>query len=225
MHPRSSFFGVVSGSVTATGPAVRRRTTVPVWHQVRLACQEYPASQSVCRIVLVLTRGRPSGAERNARCKVVSDQVAVPSRARSGARRNSWRIRSRSSSPYWMAGPPPCRRSSAVSPAVLKRATRWATACRDRRPAMRAAVVNEAPSATARSAFAWATRSARSLPARLVRSTSARSSAVSRRSGSFCRVTPCLPACWFLAPGRGSLLHHPPQTRYIPLQIGHNRAN
>jgi len=112
------FMGVVSGSVTSTGPALRLRTTVPVWHQVRLSCQEYPASHSVCKIVPVLTCGRPSGAPHNARCNVVSDQVAVPSRSRSGARRNSRRIRSRSGSPYWVAGPPPCRRSSAASPTL-----------------------------------------------------------------------------------------------------------
>ena len=48
-----------------------------MWHQVRLSCQVYPAACSVCRIVAVLTCGSPSGARRRARCRVLSDQVAV----------------------------------------------------------------------------------------------------------------------------------------------------
>ena len=39
-------------------------------------------------MVKVLTSGSPSGARRSARCSVVSDQVAVPSCSRSGARRD-----------------------------------------------------------------------------------------------------------------------------------------
>ena len=62
------------------------RWTTPVVHQVRFCCQVKPASWSTRRIVTVLTRGRPSGAWRSARCRVVSDQVAVPSSARSGGR-------------------------------------------------------------------------------------------------------------------------------------------
>ena len=51
---------------------------------VRPCCQVNPASHKVCRMVLVLTRGSPSGAVRSARRSVASDQVAVPSRSRSG---------------------------------------------------------------------------------------------------------------------------------------------
>ncbi len=43
-------------------------------------------------MVYVLTLGNPSGARRRARCSVFNDQVAVPSRSRSGGRRNSVRI-------------------------------------------------------------------------------------------------------------------------------------
>ncbi len=65
-------------------------------------------------------------------------------------------------------GPPPWRGSSAVSPSVLKRATSWATASPDRRPAACAAAVKDRPAATASTALARATRSARSLPARVI---------------------------------------------------------
>jgi hypothetical protein len=54
-------------------------------------------------MVYVLTFGKPSGARRSARCKVFNDHVAVSSRSRSGGRRNSARIRSRSSGPYCVA--------------------------------------------------------------------------------------------------------------------------
>ena len=40
-------------------------------------------------MVYVLTSGSPSSARRSARCSVVSDQVAVLSRSRSGVRRTS----------------------------------------------------------------------------------------------------------------------------------------
>ena len=46
-----------------------------------------------------VTCGEPASAWRKARCKVVSDQVAVPSRLRSGVRRACLRIRSRSALP------------------------------------------------------------------------------------------------------------------------------
>ena len=51
---------------------------------LRCSCQLRPASCSTRRMVKVLTAGSPSGARRSARCKVVSDQVAVPSCSRSG---------------------------------------------------------------------------------------------------------------------------------------------
>ncbi len=156
-------------------------------HQVRLSCQVYPALHSACRMVQVLTPGSPSGARCSARCRVVSDQVAVPSAARSGARRTSRRIRAYASGPYTRGGPPPCRGSSARRPARLKRVTSRATASPDRRPTAWAAAVKLAPAATARSAFARATRSARSLPARAICSSTSRSTAVNGRSGSFCR--------------------------------------
>src|SRR5205814_1185362 len=77
------FLGVAWGSVVTTiDPSRRLRRAVPVGHQVRLCCQVYPASHKVTKIVQVLTWGSPSGAVRRARCNVVSDQVAVPSRAR-----------------------------------------------------------------------------------------------------------------------------------------------
>src|SRR5579863_5813799 len=46
-----------------------------------------------CKMVKVLTSGNPSGASRRLRCKVVSDQVAVPSSLSKGLRRNSCSIR------------------------------------------------------------------------------------------------------------------------------------
>jgi hypothetical protein len=144
----------------------------------------------------VLTRGRPSGARRKARRRVVSDQVAVPSRSRSGARRNSRRMRARSAGPYRTGGPPPCRVSSAASPSRLNRATSRATPSPERRPARRAAVVYDAPAATASSALARPTRSARSLVARATAPSTTRSSSVNARKGSFCRrAIPLLPRC------------------------------
>ncbi len=50
----------------------------------------------------------PMACPMSARRKVFNDQVAVPSRSRSGGRRNSARIRSRSSGPYWIGGRPSC---------------------------------------------------------------------------------------------------------------------
>ena len=60
-------------------------------HQVRLSCQVYPARHNACRMVQVLTPGKPSGASRSARCSVLSDQVAVLSASRSGGRRDAVR--------------------------------------------------------------------------------------------------------------------------------------
>ncbi len=57
-----------------------------------------------------------------------------------------------------------------------------------RKPACRAARAKEPPPATTSSAVARRTRSARSLPARAMRSNTARSSAVTGRNGSFCGV-------------------------------------
>ena len=45
------FFASVSGSVTGTTPDLRLRWTVPVSHQVRLACQLKPASCKTIQIV------------------------------------------------------------------------------------------------------------------------------------------------------------------------------
>lgn len=87
------FLGTASGSVTSTGPLFRLRTTVPVAHQLRSLLQVSPASWSTDQMVYVLTVGRPSAACRKARWRVTSDQVAVPSRSRSGVRRTSCRIR------------------------------------------------------------------------------------------------------------------------------------
>ena len=45
------FLGAVSGSVTSTTPALRLRWTLPVSHQVRLACQVKPASCKTVKMV------------------------------------------------------------------------------------------------------------------------------------------------------------------------------
>src|SRR3954464_9936431 len=86
-------FTAASGSTTVTVPCLRRRATTPVWHHVRLLCQLWPAACRVRQIVQVLTRDRPSGAWRKAFCSRLNDQVAVPSRARSGIRSASARMR------------------------------------------------------------------------------------------------------------------------------------
>jgi hypothetical protein len=91
---RSTFFAAASSSVTGTAPPCRRRrTTVPVAHQVRPRCQIRPASRSVRQIVQVLTVGSPSSARRKAPRSVPRLHVAVPSRSRSGARAASARTR------------------------------------------------------------------------------------------------------------------------------------
>ena len=70
-------------------------------------------------------------------------------------------------------------------PSPLKRATNLATPWALVRQAACAAALNRAPSATASSTLARATRSARSLIAPATASNSARSSVVKGRSGSF----------------------------------------
>src|SRR6266511_253568 len=180
-----AFFALASGSCTLTSPRLRLRMATPVWHQVRSFCQVMPASCSTAQIVYVLTFGKPSGARRSARCKVFNDQVAVPSRSRSGGRRNSARIRSRSSGPYWMGGRPPACRSTAARPTWLKRATHAATESPNARPTRSAASVYELPSLTASNARARATDNAGALWLRANCSSDRRSEFVSGRSGSF----------------------------------------
>src|SRR4051795_12276502 len=121
------FLGSVSGSVTVTVPDLRLRSTRPVAHQLRSRCHVSPVSRKTRQMVKTLTRGRSSGACRRARCSVVSDHVAVPSRTGSGGRRASARIRSRSALVYTVGGPPPSRGSTAAPPSVLKQLTRGAT--------------------------------------------------------------------------------------------------
>ena len=138
-------------------------------------------------MVYVLTLGSPSAALRSARWSVVSDQVAVWSRARSGVRRTSARIRSRSAAPYRTFGPPPWRGSTAATPSRLNRPTSSPTASPERRPTRRAASAYEHPSATASNARARATMPAGALVARPNCSRRARSSSVRARNGSFRR--------------------------------------
>jgi len=138
-------------------------------------------------MVYVLTSGSPSSALRSARWSVVNDQVAVLSRSRSGVRRTSVKIRSRSAAPYLTLGPPPCRGSMAASPSRLNRATSSPTASPERRPTRRAASVYEQPSATARRARARVTIPAGALVARPNCSRLDRSPSVRLRNGSFRR--------------------------------------
>src|SRR5215213_8616862 len=180
-------FTVASGSWTATSPALRRRRASPVWHHERSRCQPRSASCSTHQMVYVLTAGSPSSALRSARCSVVSDQVAVLSRSRSGVRRTSARMRSRSAGPYATLKPPPWRGSTAASPSRLNRATSSATASPERRPPRRAASVYEHPSATATNARARATTPAGALVARPNCSRLSRSPSVRARNGSFRR--------------------------------------
>src|SRR5215217_5744672 len=77
----------------------------------------------------------------------------------------------------------------AASPRRLKRATSFATLRSLRNPAWRATRANETPWASARSALARRTRSARSLVALTIRRRAACSAIVSGRSGS----------CWWVA--------------------------
>src|SRR3954465_15501653 len=92
-------FTAASGSLTRTTPCLRLRITTPVSHQVRLFCQLRPASCRVRQIVKVLTVGSPSGAWRKAFCSRLTDQVAVPSWSRCGARAHSARMRCCASAP------------------------------------------------------------------------------------------------------------------------------
>src|SRR4051794_6510762 len=180
-------FTVASGSWTSTSPCLRRRLASPVWHHDRSRCQLRSASCSTHQMVYVLTSGSPSSALRSARCSVVSDQVAVLSRSRSGVRCTSARMRSRSAAPYFTREPPPWRGSTAASPSRLNRATSSPTASPERRPTRRAASVYEQPSATASNARARATIPAGALVARPSSSRLARSPSVRARNGSFRR--------------------------------------
>ena len=165
---------------------------MPVWHQVLSFCHVMPASGSTAQMGDVLTLGSPPGARRSARCKVFSDHVAVPSRSRSGVRRNSSRIRSRSSGPYSVGGRPPGCRSTAARPSSLKRATQTAIESPTERPTNRAASVYVAPSLTASSARALSTDNAGALWLRDNCSSARRSALLNGRSGSFCRTTALL---------------------------------
>ena len=138
-------------------------------------------------MVYVLTSGSPSSALRNARWSVANDQLAVLSRARSGVRRTSARMRSRSAAPYFTRGPPPCRGVTDARPSRLNRPTSSPTASPDRRPTRLAASVYEHPSATASKARARATTPAGALVARPNCSRLARSLSVKARNGSFRR--------------------------------------
>src|SRR5438270_10880312 len=80
------FFALASGSWTLTSPRLRLRMATPVSHHVRSRCHAMPASCSTAQMVYVLTLGNPSGARRRARCKVLKDPGAVPSRARAVGR-------------------------------------------------------------------------------------------------------------------------------------------
>src|SRR6266581_2802903 len=188
------FFALASGSWTSTSPRLRLRMAAPVWHQDRSRCQLIPASCNTAQMVYVLTFGKPSGARRRARCNVFNDQVAVPSRSRSGGRRNSFRIRSRSAGPYSTGGGAPLRLgSTAASPTWLKRVTHSAIESPTARPTSCAASVYELPVLTASSARARATDAAGALWLRANRSRAPRSELVNGRSGSFfVRVTPAL---------------------------------
>src|SRR6266536_443869 len=196
------FFALASGSWTLTSPRFRLRMAEPVWHHVRSFYQVMPASCSTAQMVYVLTLGSPSGASCSARCNVFNDQVSVPSRSRSGARRNSRRIRSRSSGPYWVGGRPPGYRSTAARPTRLKPATHIATESPSARPTRRAASVYELPSLTASSARARATDSAGALWLRANCSRARRSEFVNGRSGSFFvrLTTALLGQCFETAP-------------------------
>ncbi len=95
------FLASASAFMTVTRPALRTRCTSPVRHQVRSACQLYPASCSTRPMVSVLTSGKPSGASRSARCKLVSDPWwFVPSVSARGGRVASASMRPYSASVY-----------------------------------------------------------------------------------------------------------------------------
>src|SRR5262245_39639113 len=181
------FFASASGSTTVTGPALRRRSALPVSHHERARCQVQPASSSTARMVAVLTWGKPSLALRSARRSVSNDQLAAPSASRSGMRLASVRIRVRCTRVYMGGCPPPWRGTIAATPSRLKRLTKWATASFERRPPARAAAVKVAPPATASRILARATWLAGSLWERPMRSSHCCSSGVSRRNGSFWR--------------------------------------
>src|SRR4029453_13634289 len=169
-----------------------------------------PASWSTAQMVYVLTLGKPSGARRSARCNVFRDQVAVPSRSRSGGRRNPSRTRSRSSGPYGVGGRPPAWRSTAARPSWLNRLTHAATESPRARPRRWAPSVYELPALTASRARARATDNAGALWLRANCSTARRSEFVNGRSGSFLGrlTTALLGQCFKTAPEVYRILHH-----------------
>ena len=124
---------------------------------------------------------------------MLSDQVAVPSTFRSGARCAVATIRARAAASYVGRRPRPAAISSAASPTPLNRRTRYVTACGLRYPAARAAAENACPPATASSAVARFTRSTRSLLALTIVFNSRCSAIVNGRNRSFCMVAmmPC----------------------------------
>src|SRR6266508_6722884 len=203
------FFALASGSWTLTSPRLRWRMATPVWHQVRSLCQVMPASCSTAQIVYVLTFGRPSAARRRARCKVFNDHVAVPSRSRSGGRRNSARIRSRCCGPYSVGGRPPGCRSTAPNPTWLKSVTHCAIESPTARPTSCAASVYEAPWLTASSARALATDKAGALWLRANCSSARRSELLNGRSGSFWRTPALLGQSIDTAPALSRIIHPP----------------
>jgi hypothetical protein len=77
-------FSSVRGSLTCTIPVLRLRWAVPVGHQVRVFWYELPAASSTRRMVVAPRCGKAS--RRRLRSQVLNDQVAVPSRRRSGGR-------------------------------------------------------------------------------------------------------------------------------------------
>jgi len=185
---------VACGAWPSTSPGRRRRRAGPVWPHARSRRQPGSAACSTPRMGGVPTSGRPSAAVRGARRSVVTARGAVRSTARSGPRRASAGLRSRSTAPSLALGPPPWRGSPAAGPARSKRAASSATASPERRPTRRAAAASEHPAATATNARARATTPAGALVARPNSSSPARSSAVRARSASFRRrPIPALP--------------------------------
>ena len=107
-------FSSVCGSTTVTTPVLRLRCAVPVGHQVRVRWYELPASCSTRRMVLVPSVGKLC--RRNARCKVLSDHVAVPSVRRLGERCAVATICARALAVYVGRRPRPRAMRTAASP-------------------------------------------------------------------------------------------------------------
>ena len=135
-------------------------------------------------MVVAPTWGSPS--RRTVRSNVLSDQVAVPSTCRSGARWAVATIRARATASYVGRRPRPPAIRSAPSPSRLNRRTRLLTVVPLRNPASRAAASNACPRATANTAVARRTRSRRSLLAFAIVANSPCSASVSGRKRSFC---------------------------------------